>query len=112
MHKEPFNPKPKPDCSICKGTGCVALFTSSFPCECLEPFFGWILPGSQLPKVIYYNIKGEEIEVNMVTTSKTPKNIDLSKHVCVGKLCHYAYSSVDCFNKTKLYNMLVKGLKR
>ena len=83
----PFNPpKPKEDCRHCGGTGQVTMLRFSVPCECVEPYFGWVWPGANRT-VLYYNLKGEEVAVACVSTGSEPPN---PRATCVGRLCHYS----------------------
>ncbi len=85
---QPFKPEPQVGCRHCQGTGKMAMLRFSTPCECLEPWFGWVWEGAT-STVWYYNAKGEEIEVASVNTGKKPP---IDRAVCVGRLCHYSRS--------------------
>lgn len=104
----PFNlPEPKDDCRHCGGTGQVAMLRFSVPCECLEPYFGWAWPDSGT--VLYYNLKGEEVEVSSVSRESKPPN---PRAIYVGRLCYYSRPGRDDDHLRKEMKSIEKRIKK
>jgi len=82
-----FNPEPNKGCPLCKGAGELPSFRFNVPCECVEPYWGWVWDNPNSTSW-YWNLKGQEIEVACVSRQKDARIP--SGAVCVGRLCHWS----------------------
>jgi len=87
--RTPFDPSPDPGCGACGGTGEIPSFRFSVPCDCVERHLGWVLPDRPRSH-LYWNIKGEEVEVSYVTDASGGRGGQRPDAVCVGRLCHHS----------------------